>query len=522
MSNIYVQEPPTEGKVCLETSVGEIDIELWSRECPKACKNFVQLCMEGYYDKTKFFRVVPEFIVQGGDPTNSGEGGESIWGKTFKDEFHSRLRFVRRGLVAMANAGKDDNGSQFFFTLAATKELQNKHTIFGKVGGDTIYNMIRLGQGVIEDGERPKYPHKILKTKVLVNPFPDIEPRAKIEMENTDEGSKKKSKMKATKNFSLLSFGEEAEEDEIHTEKASKDNRGKGKSAHDLAADPKLLNQADLAQLKKDQDQSDQVPQEKDSEDEEKKESDLSSIRNKLKKGKDSSSSKKKAKEEVPLHLDEDELDWSEENPFEAERRKKKEALQAEAKALSKELKNKDKKKDKDLVKIDKEEDKMTEEEANNDMLRDYHKKQKEFKSVAKVPKSKSAREEQTLAMLAKFKNKLSGMMYDEEDEIEEKEKEKEIEKEKEKEKEREKEKEKEKQKEVSKDEDDEEILGDDWMKTPLVFNTDDKVQAKDANTKDDDWFDIYDPRNKLNKRRRERDANGERERNRVEKMMKL
>ena len=70
MSNIYIQEPPTNGKVCLETSVGDIEIELWSRECPKACRNFVQLCLENYYNKTKFHRVVKEFIVQGGDPGN--------------------------------------------------------------------------------------------------------------------------------------------------------------------------------------------------------------------------------------------------------------------------------------------------------------------------------------------------------------------------------------------------------------------------------------------------------------------
>ena len=74
MSNIYIQEPPTSGKVLLETSVGDIEIELWSKEAPKACRNFVQLCMENYYNKTKFFRVVKDFIVQGGDPTNTGNG----------------------------------------------------------------------------------------------------------------------------------------------------------------------------------------------------------------------------------------------------------------------------------------------------------------------------------------------------------------------------------------------------------------------------------------------------------------
>ena len=79
-------------KVLLETTVGDIEVELWSREAPKACRNFVQLCLENYYNKTKFHRVVREFIVQGGDPTGTGRGGESVYGHPFKDEVHSRLR----------------------------------------------------------------------------------------------------------------------------------------------------------------------------------------------------------------------------------------------------------------------------------------------------------------------------------------------------------------------------------------------------------------------------------------------
>ena len=71
-------------QVLLNTSVGDIDVELWSKECPKACRNFIQLCMEGYYDGSIFHRVVPEFIVQGGDPTGTGDGGESIYGKAFR------------------------------------------------------------------------------------------------------------------------------------------------------------------------------------------------------------------------------------------------------------------------------------------------------------------------------------------------------------------------------------------------------------------------------------------------------
>lgn len=84
MSNIYVTEPATHGKVILKTTVGEIEIELWSKEAPKACRNFVQLCMEGYYNDTSFHRLVRGFIVQGGDPTGTGEGGESIYGQPFK------------------------------------------------------------------------------------------------------------------------------------------------------------------------------------------------------------------------------------------------------------------------------------------------------------------------------------------------------------------------------------------------------------------------------------------------------
>lgn len=84
-------EPPTNGKLVLRTSVGDIDIELWPKEAPLACRNFVQLCMENYFDATIFHRIVPGFIVQGGDPTGTGMGGESIFGKPFKDELHSRV-----------------------------------------------------------------------------------------------------------------------------------------------------------------------------------------------------------------------------------------------------------------------------------------------------------------------------------------------------------------------------------------------------------------------------------------------
>ncbi|NXG71072.1 CWC27 protein, partial [Baryphthengus martii] len=224
--------------VLLRTTAGDIDIELWSKEAPKACRNFIQLCMEEYYNNTIFHRVVPGFIVQGGDPTGTGTGGESIYGAPFKDEFHSRLRFNRRGLVAMANAGPHDNGSQFFFTLGRADELNNKHTIFGKVTGDTIYNMLRLSEVEVDKEERPLSPHKIRSSEVLFNPFDDIVPRPnrKLKKDKPEEETRR-TKVKGTKNFNLLSFGEEAEEEEEEVSRVSQSMKGKSKSSHDLLKD---------------------------------------------------------------------------------------------------------------------------------------------------------------------------------------------------------------------------------------------------------------------------------------------
>ncbi|KAM3842211.1 spliceosome-associated protein CWC27 homolog, partial [Diretmus argenteus] len=196
----------------------------------------------GYYDGTIFHRVVPEFIVQGGDPTGSGSGGESIYGRPFKDEFHSRLRFNRRGLVAMANSGPHDNGSQFFFTLGRADELNNKHTIFGKVTGDTVYNILRLAEVECNHEERPLNPHKIRTSEVLHSPFDDIIPREiKKAKKDKDKEEGKKSQSKATKNFSLLSFGEEAEEEEEMVNQVSQSLKGKSKSSHDLLKDDPRL-----------------------------------------------------------------------------------------------------------------------------------------------------------------------------------------------------------------------------------------------------------------------------------------
>ncbi|OAQ33493.1 cyclophilin-like protein, partial [Linnemannia elongata AG-77] len=200
------------GKVILHTTYGDISIELWPKEAPKACRNFVQLCMEGYYNDTIFHRIVANFIVQGGDPEGTGMGGESVYegGRPFADEFHSRLRFVRRGLVAMANSGvPNDNRSQFFITLDATMELQNKHTIFGKIAGDTIFNVLKIGGLEVDADERPLYPPKVTSCTIVVNPFDDIIPRmSRQEKEALRlkelEAQKKPEKQKKLKKYDFI------------------------------------------------------------------------------------------------------------------------------------------------------------------------------------------------------------------------------------------------------------------------------------------------------------------------------
>ncbi|KAJ2702366.1 Peptidyl-prolyl isomerase cwc27 [Coemansia sp. IMI 209128] len=240
MSNIYVSEPPTSGKVTLETTAGEIEVELWSKQSPKACRNFIQLCLEGLYDGTIFHRVVPGWIVQGGDPTGTGEGGESIYGAPFADEFHSRLRFSRRGLLGMASTGPNGNGSQFFITLAPTPELQKKNTIFGTVVGDSLFNALKLAEGEVDQAtERPVYPRSIIRASVLDNPFADITPRVATgpttEPPAQGEPDKKK-RPKTVKNRKLLSFGDDDDDDDIA-------HRGGSamRSSHDLLkSDPAL------------------------------------------------------------------------------------------------------------------------------------------------------------------------------------------------------------------------------------------------------------------------------------------
>jgi len=194
MANVYVSEPSTKGKVILKTTLGDIEIELWPKEAPLAVRNFVQLCMEKYYDGCIFHRVIKDFIAQTGDPTGTGNGGESIYdgGKPFKDEFHSRLKFNRRGLVGMASSEPDQNQSQFFITLTKTEELTRKHTLFGRIMGDTLFNILKVNEIEIDPAtDTPLFPPKILTTEIVWSPFDDIIPREKKVEKKVIEKKKK-------------------------------------------------------------------------------------------------------------------------------------------------------------------------------------------------------------------------------------------------------------------------------------------------------------------------------------------
>uniref|UniRef100_A0A8C1KUH4 Spliceosome-associated protein CWC27 homolog n=1 Tax=Cyprinus carpio TaxID=7962 RepID=A0A8C1KUH4_CYPCA len=359
--------------VLLKTSAGDIDIELWSKEAPEACRNFTQLCMEGYYDGTVFHRVVPEFIVQGGDPTGTGTGGELL-----------------------------------FLTVWVSQY--------------TVYNILRLAEVECDRDERPLNTHKIRSTEVLPSPFDDIIPREiKIKKEkNKEEG--KKSQSKATKNFSLLSFGEEAEED------GDGQSSQPGiflKSSHDLLKDdPKLSS----------------VPV-------------------------------------VDRMISEgscDTEDWSNdaENKALHHRNKLDFRLCSQARQLKKELLAIKQRKE-DGVK--KEED-VSEGDSKpiSEAVTEYLESRKKYEDKRKQKLKKgSGRESQTLALLERFKSKLSSAISES----------------------------------PSVPMEDVEELGEDddkgWMAHVLNFDEQNR-KVKDANMQDGDTFEIYDPRNPVNKRRRE------------------
>jgi peptidylprolyl isomerase len=146
--------------VVLHTNQGDITVKLLPLVAPKAVENFTTHVKAGYYNGIAFHRIIRDFMVQGGDPTETGMGGESIWGKPFEDEINPNYKFDKLGILAMANSGKNTNGSQFFITVEKTPWLNGKHTIFGYVTDG--YDVVERLSNVKVDGNGRPYDDQIL------------------------------------------------------------------------------------------------------------------------------------------------------------------------------------------------------------------------------------------------------------------------------------------------------------------------------------------------------------------------
>ncbi|OAD57922.1 Peptidyl-prolyl isomerase cwc27 [Eufriesea mexicana] len=188
----------------MKTTVGDIELELWAKETAKAYRNFIQLCMEGYWDDTIFHRIIKGFITQDGDPTGTGEGGRILY----------KFTILSTRFNCCDKYWKDDNGSQYFFILSSTPDLQNKHTVFGRVTGESIYSMLKLEEALVDENDKPLYPPRLIKSIILNNPFSDIIPRIIVQEKLSSDNIVLYNEKFCYRDINLLSFRAEAEEDE--------------------------------------------------------------------------------------------------------------------------------------------------------------------------------------------------------------------------------------------------------------------------------------------------------------------
>jgi len=155
--------------VVLHTNKGDITLKLFPDVAPKAVENFTTHVKNGYYNGLIFHRVIKYFMIQGGDPTGTGRGGESIWGAPFEDEFAPNVVFDRKGILAMANSGPRTNGSQFFITTVPTPHLNGRHTIFGQVADNKSMKVVHTIEKTDTkyDNSTPAKEIKIISAEVL-------------------------------------------------------------------------------------------------------------------------------------------------------------------------------------------------------------------------------------------------------------------------------------------------------------------------------------------------------------------
>lgn len=333
-------------------------------------------------------------------------------------------------------ANSDGSGNmEFFFTLEATPELQKTHTIFGKVTGETIFNLIKLNESETDSNERPLYPHKINKVKILNNPFEDLSPRPEFMKSSSSDEKSKKPKREGVKNFKLISFGDEAEMDEQEVESFPKD--------------PESSKVTKPAAEKESKSEKNEEPSS-----------------SKSKPTKESTKSQpKKIVNELSGDSDSDYENVKEKERMSELERKKKE-IQDEIMSIKKQYQKDKKSKTQTPAEPPKPEVVENESEAVQVYLEEKEKYKKK-----KLDTKGSSREAFTLSLLAKFKNKLHSALETQTEESA-------------------------KANEDSEDEN--------WLSHKLDFSeSQDAVLAKDASKKQDDWYDIYDPRNPLNKRKR-------------------
>ncbi|KAG5968148.1 Peptidyl-prolyl cis-trans isomerase cyp8 [Claviceps cyperi] len=166
------------GYARVETNLGDLTLELHTDTAPRAVWNFIRLAQKGYYKGVAFHRNIPNFMIQGGDPSGTGKGGSSIWGKYFNDEFDGPLTHDKRGILSMANKGKNTNSSQFFITYAPAPHLDRKHTIFGLLV-DGQHVLTKMEATPTDGSQRPLHKIFIKNIVVFVDPFAEFQSQRK-------------------------------------------------------------------------------------------------------------------------------------------------------------------------------------------------------------------------------------------------------------------------------------------------------------------------------------------------------
>ncbi|XP_022666949.1 peptidyl-prolyl cis-trans isomerase-like 2 isoform X3 [Varroa destructor] len=196
------------GYVQLTTNHGNLNLELLCDIVPKTCENFIKLCEREYYDGSIFHRSIRNFILQGGDPTGTGRGGESAWGEPFSDEFKSHLVHQGRGVLSMANSGPNTNKSQFFITYRSCRHLDNKHTVFGKVVGG-LPTLQTIEEIETDNKDRPIEEVRLIKATVFVNPFQEADDelaKKRDEEKAIQEGEELKERRRENSKVKLKTF----------------------------------------------------------------------------------------------------------------------------------------------------------------------------------------------------------------------------------------------------------------------------------------------------------------------------